>query len=525
MTALPSREDATSAIPWHPVVFAATVVVSAWLDAAVSPYAALRPLLVAIAAAAVLTMLAIAVSRSRWIGGVVASAVIGVLWSRQLVTLLGELAARMGALVTVVWVALIVVVVVLLMRRIGSGWSGNQLTTLLNRASLLVLAAGILLAVVNGTLPALLPDLRQGTGLDGIPSDGATGDQLPDVYVVLLDGYPRADVLEYAFDIDNTSFTDALAERGFTVAESAHSDYLWTHVSVPSALNLDFVEAIPRMRQVIDGTSPRQPTLRRAVADNVAFDVARNAGYTTVGVASGFEEVALRQADVYLDGGQLNELEVSLLTRTWLSDVLNVVAPGAAAGQQRSRILGNLAALPEIAERATGSPILVFDHVPAPHQPIVFGPDGADVSVPLSDAYFADSPAERGETTEDFVTRYRDQLPYLNERVLAAIDGVLAASDQPPLITLLADHGSASVVDWNATDPDEADPARLLERTGILFAALTPDGPAVFPDDISPVDTFRLLFDAYLGTDYGRATAPADGGHVPPVDASVLDGS
>ncbi|HEX7223965.1 MAG TPA: hypothetical protein VF367_00115, partial [Candidatus Limnocylindria bacterium] len=517
--------EAAPAIPWHPVVFAATMVVSAWLDAAVSPFAALRPLLVAGAAAVVLTLLAVLITRTRWIGGVVASAAIGTLWSRQLVTLFGDLSARMGALVTVVWVALIVVVAVLILRRIGAGWSGNGVTTFLNRASLLVLAAGLLLAVVNGTLPALLPDLRQGTGLDGIPSDGATADQPPDVYVVLLDGYPRADVLEYAFDIDNTPFMDALAQRGFAVAGSAHSDYLWTHVSVPSALNLDFVEAIPRMRQVIDGASPRQPTLRRAVADNVAFEVARDAGYTTVSVASGFEEVALRQADVYLDGGQLNELEISLLTRTWLGDVLNVVAPGAAAGQQRSRIVGNLAALPEIAERATGSPILVFDHVPAPHQPIVFGADGAAVSVPLSDAYFADSPAERGESTEDFVARYRDQLPYLNERVLEAIDGILAASEEPPVIILLADHGSASVVDWNATDPDEADPARLLERTGILFAALMPDGADVFPDDISPVDTFRLLFDAYLGTDYGRATPPADGGHVSPVDASVLPGS
>ena len=88
---------------------------------------------------------------------------------------------------------------------------------------------------------------------------------------------------------------------------------------------------------------------------------------------------------------------------------------------------------------------------------------------------------------------------------------------------LFADHGSASVVDWNVTDPDEADPARLLERTGILFAALTPDREGVFPDDISPVDLFRLLFDSYLGADHDRAVPPPEGGHVEPVDASVLE--
>ena len=149
--------------------------------------------------------------------------------------------------------------------------------------------------------------------------------------------------------------------------------------------------------------------------------------------------------------------------------------------------------------------------------------DGAPVVVPLTDAWFADSPGERGEDHDEFVERYRAQLPYLNDRILETIDEIVEASEVPPVIVLFADHGSASVVDWNETDPDEADPARLLERTGSLFAALTPEREDVFPDDISPVDLFRLLFDAYLETDYGRATPPEGGGQVAPVDASVLD--
>ena len=67
------------------------------------------------------------------------------------------------------------------------------------------------------------------------------------------------------------------------------------------------------------------------------------------------------------------------------------------------------------------------------------------------------------------------------------------------------------------------DPALLLERTGILFATLTPGREDVYPDDPSPIDLFRGLFDAYFGTDYGRAVPPDPGGQIPPVDASVLD--
>ena len=319
------------------------------------------------------------------------------------------------------------------------------------------------------------------------------------MYVILLDGYPRADVLDYAFDIDNSAFLDALAERGFTVAPDSHSDYLWTHVSVPSALNLAYVEQIPEMSAFIEGRAARQPTLRHTVSDNEAFAVARGHGYDTVAVASGFEEVAPRQADVYVDSGNLNEFEISLLTSTFAGAVVNAVAPDFGSGQLRERIQANLDALPEIAATRDRPPALVFAHVPAPHQPTVLGEDGEPVVVPLTDTWFADSPGERGEDHDEFVERYRAQLPYLNERVLETIDGIVENSEVPPVIVLFSDHGSASVVDWNQTDPAEADPARLLERTGNFFAAITPGREDVFPDDISPVDLFRLLFDAYFG--------------------------
>ena len=509
-------------LPLHPLLIAATIVLTAWLDAAVSPYAAFRPLAVALLVAAALTGLAALITRSWQLGGIAATALIGVLWSRQLIEAAAGIVGRAGPIVGIVWVLLIAVVIGLLVLRLRRrAWSREGVTVFLNRAAGLLVVATIGFGLISGRLPALVGDLRQGVSLEawsGAGDEGAT----PDMYVILLDGYPRADVLDYAFDIDNSAFTDALADRGFDVAQDAHSDYLWTHVSVPSALNLDYVENIPPMRAFIDGRAARQPTLRHTVSDNEAFAVAREHGFDTVAVGSGFEEVAPRQADVYVDSGNLNEFEISLLTSTFAGSLVNLVAPDFGSGQLRERIQANLDAMPEIAAKRDRPPALVWAHVPAPHQPVVQGADGEPVVVPFTDAWFADSPGERGEDPEEFRERYRAQLPYLNERILETIDGITAASEVPPVIVLMADHGSASVVDWNQTDPEEADPARLLERTGILFAALTPDREDVFPDDISPVDAFRLLYDAYLEGEYGRATPPEDGGQVAPLDPSVL---
>lgn len=509
-------------LPWHPVLLAATIVVTAWLDAAVSPFAAFRSLAVAGLLALVLTGVLGLVLRSLTLGGMAASAVIGLIWSRQLVATLSEFASRMGW-VAILWVGLIGLALALVVRagrRAARRLTRDDVTGILNRVAVLLLAVTLGWGFVRGRMSEVGNDLAQGVPLAAalMASDAPDG---PDIYVILLDGYPRADVLQYAFGIDNSPFTDALSARGFTVATASHSDYLWTHVSVPSALNLAYVEQIPAMLDVIEGRAPRQPTLRTTIADNVAFEVARQHGMMTVAVASGFEEVAPRRADVYIDGGELNEFEISLLSSTFAGDVLNVVAPDFASGQQRDRIRFNLGVLGDVAAADIG-PRLTFVHVPAPHQPTVFGAGGSAVAVPITPHLFADSPLERGEDPVEFADRYRAQLPVLNSLVLAAVDDILERSDVPPVIILFSDHGSASAVDWNATQPDEADPARLLERTGNFFAALTPGRTDVFPNDISPVDIFRLLYDAYLGTNYRRAVPPVDGGHVPPIDASVL---
>ena len=62
-----------SALPWHPLLFAVIIVVTAWVDAAISPYPLVRPLLIAMLGAAALTVIAGLALRSAQAGGLVAS--------------------------------------------------------------------------------------------------------------------------------------------------------------------------------------------------------------------------------------------------------------------------------------------------------------------------------------------------------------------------------------------------------------------------------------------------------------------
>ena len=514
------------AVPWHPVLFAAVIVATAWFDAAISPYPLLRPLLIAVIGAAILTVASGLAARSAQVGGLIATVIIWVLWSRHLLDL-GETAiARLG-LAGVAWAAALVLALILvarILRRRVRRWTVEGATSALNRGALLLAFVTLAMALVTGRAGLAIEDLDQGQDLETwLASTGTDASREgPDVYAILLDGYPRADVLAPAFDIDNAPFVGALEERGFAVAGASHSDYIWTHTTVPSLLYMDYVEHIPVLEPVVAGRASQQPTIRSAIDRNPVFAFARERGYTTVSVASGFEQVTARKADVFVDSGDMNEFEIRLLAATFLGDVVDLLAPKFAAAQQASRIEHGLDTLPTIAS-VGGEPVFVWAHIPAPHQPTVFGEGGSVVEVPLTDTFYGDSPMERGEDPTEFRERYRAQLAYLNERILETVDAIVRESSEPPVILLFADHGSSSRIDWVDTEPREADPALLLERTAILFATLTPGHEGVYPDDASPIDLFRLLFDAYFGTDHGRAVAPDPGGQIPPVDASVLD--
>jgi len=512
--------------PWHPLLFATVIVLSAWFDATISPYPLVRPLLVAVLGATALTVVAALVLRSAPVGGIVATAAIWVLWSRNLLDLAETAIQRLGVAGIAFAVAIVIVVILVarILRRGMARWTVEGATSVLNRVALLLLLVTVFMGVATGRVGRAIADLDQGQDLETwLASPGTDGGrQGPDVYAILLDGYPRADVLADAFDIDNGPFVGALEERGFAVARTSHSDYLWTHTSVPSLLHMDYVEHIPELEPVAAGRAPQQPTIRSVIDHNPAFVFAREHGYTTVSVASGFEQVTMRKTDVFGDSGDLNEFEISLLASTFVGDVVDLVAPTFAASQQASRIEHNLDTLPRIAG-AGGESVFVWAHIPAPHQPTVLGADGSVVEVPLTDTFFGDSPMERGEDPAEFRERYRAQLGYLNDRIVEMVDGILQQSSEPPVILLFADHGSASRVDWAAAEPREVDPVLLLERTGILFATLTPGHEDVYPDDASPIDLYRALFDAYFDTDYGRAVPPEPGGQIPPVDASVLD--
>lgn len=324
------------------------------------------------------------------------------------------------------------------------------------------------------------------------PVQAVTSAQRPDVYYIILDGYGRADILQTRFGYDNRPFLAALQQRGFQVLTRAHSNYNQTALSLGSSLNLAYLDDFARaIGQEVEDWNP----LWQTINDNAVFRSARAAGYTTVAIASGFPFTEIPSADRYVQPAEVQtEFENVFLNTTPLPRVQRFLHRPTAVDHYRAALLARLDALPSVA--AWSEPTWTFLHILAPHPPFVFdavgGPVNDDQLLRHGDGtVWVRNDAERAAYRRAYVA----QLQFVNTRVLAMIDEVLARSATPPVIILQGDHGPGSGFHTESLRQTDLD-----ERFSILSAVLIPGATApVLPDDATPVNTFRYIFRSVLG--------------------------
>jgi hypothetical protein len=269
-----------------------------------------------------------------------------------------------------------------------------------------------------------------------------------------------------------------LEDLGFTVADCSLSNYAQTQMSLASTLNFNYIDALSD--HFIPGSDDRTG-LDTLIHHGAVRESLEKAGYKTVAFATGFLATELTDADYFLSPGyswgELNEFE-SLLMETTLA---RLIQDGNRFGTQtsgserfRERTLFTLEKLDELSY--IPGPKFVFVHIIAPHPPYVFGPTGGPVE-----------PAEVGTTkTQEGASHYRDQAIYISGRMMEIVPKIIANSSTPPIIVIEGDHG-----------PTVASSPRA--RMSNLNAYFLPGENASIYPTITPVNTFRIIFNTYFG--------------------------
>jgi hypothetical protein len=335
-------------------------------------------------------------------------------------------------------------------------------------------------------------DLDNSNAIDRVES--LPPESLPNIYYIILDAYARDDVLEEVYNYDNSEILNFLEGHGFYIAERSRANYGQTDLSLSSSLNLDYLDELVSVLGV--DTRDHRP-LEHMIQENSVFRFLRNQGYTIVSVSSGYSTTELRSAHVYVEAGRVwNELEVELFLSTpipWLAVRRGDSDPHA---RHRQRVLFSLDHVLDTIHRP--GPQFVFAHVLAPHDPFVFDENGDAVDFRaqfnLQDGIQYD---EQGQLLEEFVRGYSSQLTFINSRIRHIVDELIAQSSRPTIVILQADHGPGYPLDVEDPGSDI-----LRQKLSILNAYLFPDRDYHnLHQEITPVNTFRVIFNQYLGTD------------------------
>ena len=413
-------------------------------------------------------------------------------WSSKTLTL-GPARAN---LVTLLLVTVIMTVWIWLVRnRIKDIASANLYFNLL--AALLFLSSGVRMGNYlreNGLFFSTSPSVKAAI----IQSK----DTRPDIYYIILDAYGRQDILETFYEFDNSRFVNELTARGFYVAEQSSSNYIQTMLSLSSSFNLDYLQTLKA-----DGTRiENRADLVRLVDNNKVRSLLAQNDYQLISFRNEYK-ATIPSAEIYYDDSQsaiaypVTAFE-SILVDHSLARVLSHIPAFNRAliempyDTHRRYILSTFAKLREVP--ALEGNYFVYAHIIAPHPPFVFDERGHvvthDEPFTLHDAnYYI-----RDHSQKNYIAGYRRQIQYINTLVLETVDAILSQSTTPPIIIIQGDHGPGAHLHWGSLE--KTIPA---ERFGILNAYYFPDGDysRLYPS-ISPVNSFRVLFNQFLGTDY-----------------------
>jgi hypothetical protein len=415
----------------------------------------------------------------------------------HMVRLLGGLKDLIGSLDWVVLSLFIVIFATGVFFSVRARGELKQITKLLNFTAAVLIAIPLISIIafkLSSTPPA--NDAENAKELKSITESAQPPASFPNIYYIVVDGYARADVLSEIYRYDNSEFLNYLREKGFYVAERSRSNYVKTTLSLGSSLNLKYLDDVAVRLGI---KSRNYGPLLRMIKHSVVSKFLKSRGYKFVAFSSGYYATEIKNADRYIRiKGFTAEFENELLNMTPISSLLEIPEIYIQFDFHRERVLRQLERLPDVGREE--APCFVFAHIISPHPPFVFGKNGGDANPEKKFAFCdGDDLIHKGRYTKTrYIEGYRSQLIYLNKKLKEMINGILSNSEIPPIIILQADHGPGAMTYWKK--PHETN---FKERHSILNAYYLPGGGSErLYSEVTPVNTFRIVFNYYFGARY-----------------------
>ncbi|MEK7480994.1 MAG: glycosyltransferase [Patescibacteria group bacterium] len=319
--------------------------------------------------------------------------------------------------------------------------------------------------------------------------DAISRDALPDVYYIILDGYAHESTLRRIYEFDNSAFIARMREYGFFIPAGSRANYAQTHLSLASALSMNYLPAFS------EDAAPRKTTYP-LIQKNAVARFLHGHGYRFIHISSGMVDMTNRNpyADLDFRNGRFNEFTMLTLE----SSALYPFVRQRIEAEERGRVFYSFETLMRMPDLE--GPNFIFAHMLVPHPPFVFGPQGERI----------DDPQLRLYEKNPWVLKdhYRNQLLFTNKKTLETVDAILSQSKTLPIIIIQGDHGTAST--GEGYKGLEGPTTTLAKERMKIFAAYylpadqngLPEISNIIPDEITPLNAFRRIFNAYFNAGF-----------------------
>ncbi|RZD41873.1 MAG: hypothetical protein CXT78_10300 [Thaumarchaeota archaeon] len=305
-------------------------------------------------------------------------------------------------------------------------------------------------------------------------------DQRPNVYLLLLDAYSGDITLKNDFDFDNSKFYKQLEERGFFVQKDSFSNYPNTAISMPSIMNMNYLDFIS---QLPEKKSSDLRIVQELANQNKVMQVFESVGYEIYSFHGNYGRSDIVTENFCRYNLDLNpELAYALINYYIpISDIREKLFE-----QQIYDTVLCVFDTTRDFENPTKKSFYMHMHVLFPHEPFLFDSEGNKVKATYSENRF----------DSELKESYLQQLIFANKKTLEIIDSIQQRNSNDVII-LMSDHGGRFGVNW--AEPSEMDYFRGLEN---LYALYFPGNESDIPTSIATVNTFRVFFNTYFNTDY-----------------------
>jgi hypothetical protein len=322
----------------------------------------------------------------------------------------------------------------------------------------------------------------------------------------------RSDALKQDLGYDNTPFINQLNQMGFYVASCGHPNYTFTYASISSLLDMRYIPGA--YANDVWNDFSNNGFWWNLLKNNEVQRQLKSVGYRTVAFQEDAPLVEFDNSDVLIRSGQPTIISQylypfeSIYMNSTAAILLNAWDPkgkveqlfqGNSAIQNTASVdlsvlsgvnrdfakehaistLSILNHLPEVP--AFTGPKFTYAHIFVPHIPYVFDPNGQLVTDPGFYSSYQDQPINAKYEKQG----YLNQVQFISKAIVPILHVIISKSKNPPIIILMGDHGLEG-----------------HNRYTDLLAYYLPKGSEKLYPSISPVNSFRLIFDEYFGGNY-----------------------